>query len=62
MAAERVDDIMIVEQHAYNPDYFPADDGSGFPSDNDDGEEEKSILWSNIVQNTWLMIVGCDLI
>ena len=39
MAAERVDDNMIIEQNADDADSFPGDNGSGFPSDNNDGED-----------------------
>ena len=54
--------IIIVEQNVDDADNFPADIGSGFPGDNDDGEEEKTIPWRNVVRNTWLMITWMNII
>ena len=53
------DDNMIVAQIADDADDFPADDDSNFPSDE---ERANTIPWRNVVQNTWLMIMGMDII
>ena len=63
MAADQVNEKMIVEQNMNGTCSFPADDDSSFPSDNYAGEdEEKAIPWRNVVQNTWLMIMGMDIV